>query len=131
MPGLAAKPIIDINVSVRDLEQIDKYRVPLEALGYLFGPHPEFPDLHFFGKPAERPRTFHVHVCEADGYQERVHLVFRDYLIAHPADATRYADLKRALAEQHPGDRLVYMAGKEPMVLEIRLRALRWSNESG
>lgn len=68
VPGLAAKPVIDINVSVRDLRQVDTYRVPLEDLGYLFGPHPESPDLHFFGKPAERPRTFHVHVCEAGGY---------------------------------------------------------------
>ncbi len=94
VPGLAAKLVIDVNVSVRDIRQVDKYRVSLELLGYLFVPNYDSPDLHFFGKPAERPWSFHVHVCEAGGYQERVHLVFRNYLVVRPAEAARYADLK-------------------------------------
>lgn len=128
VPGMASKPIIDINISVRDMEPVDAYRAPLETLGYLFVPVPDSPDLHFFGKPVTRPRTHHVHVCEAGSYEERVHLMSRDYLIAHPAEAAHYADVKRAVAGRHPGDRLAYIAAKEPLVLEIRDRALAWAH---
>jgi GrpB-like predicted nucleotidyltransferase (UPF0157 family) len=60
--GLAAKPIIDI-----DVYPVAVYREPLEALGYVFQFDPETPRLHFFGFPAQRPRLFHVHVAELGG----------------------------------------------------------------
>ena len=72
VPGFAAKPIIDIDVSVRDIEPMESYLLPLESLGYLFVPFEDSPNLRFFGKPIERPRTHHVHVCEAGGYELRV-----------------------------------------------------------
>src|SRR5215212_7614541 len=65
VPGLAAKPILDLQVSVDTLEPRERYVDPLLRLGYLFVPAPESPDYHFFGKPPERPRTHHVHVCRA------------------------------------------------------------------
>jgi GrpB-like predicted nucleotidyltransferase (UPF0157 family) len=127
VPGLAAKPIIDIQVSVHALEPLEAYRVPLEALGYLFVFNPEMPDFHFFGKPPERPRSYHIHVIQAGGPHEQRHLVVRDFLRAHPEVAREYAGLKRAVAEQHPGDRLSYMAGKEAFVVELERRALAWA----
>jgi GrpB-like predicted nucleotidyltransferase (UPF0157 family) len=130
VPGLVAKPIIDIEISVRDMEPVDRYVLPLESLGYLFVPVEDSPHLHFFGKPVERPRTHHVHVCEAGSYEERVHLAFRDYLRAHPAEALLYAELKRAVANRHLYDRLAYIAGKEPGLLEIRDRALVWTDSN-
>jgi GrpB-like predicted nucleotidyltransferase (UPF0157 family) len=57
VPGLAAKPIIDLQLSVDTIEPQERYVVPLERLGYLFAPAPESPDCHFFGKPPERPRN--------------------------------------------------------------------------
>jgi GrpB-like predicted nucleotidyltransferase (UPF0157 family) len=59
VPGLAAKPIVDLQVSVAAIEPTARYVRLLEELGYLFAPDPESPDFHFFGKPAARPRTHH------------------------------------------------------------------------
>ena len=56
VPQLAAKPILDLQLSVNDIERHERYVTPLETLGYLFAPTPESPDYHFFGKPPERPR---------------------------------------------------------------------------
>lgn len=114
VPGLPAKPIIDINVSVPDVMAVGSYRGPLERTGYLFVPVPESPDFHFFGKPATRPRNYHVHVCEAGGPHERRSLAVRDYLRAQAKEAAGYGAVKQTIAERHPGDRLRYIAEKSP-----------------
>src|SRR3954467_260754 len=67
VPGLAAKPILDLLLSVADLGARARYVEPLVELGYLFAPAPESPGRHFFGRPPERPRTHHLHVVEAGG----------------------------------------------------------------
>ena len=124
VPGLPAKPIVDINVSVPDIMAVDSYRGPLERIGYLFVPVPESPDFHFFGKPAARPRTFHIHVCETGSLHERRQLAVRDYLRTHPEEAAAYGAVKRAIAERHPGDRPRYIAEKDPYVEALERRAL-------
>ncbi|MGZ4269529.1 MAG: GrpB family protein [Solirubrobacteraceae bacterium] len=124
VPGLASKPIIDLQVSVTAIEPRDAYVVPLEGLGYLFVPAPEAPDYHFFALPPERPRTHHLHVCAAGSDHERRHIVLRDHLRAHADEAAAYAALKRGLAERHPQDRLSYIAGKEQFVRALEERAL-------
>ena len=126
VPGLAAKPILDLQLSVAALEPLDAYAGPLASLGYVFVPDPGMPDYRFFGKPPERPRTHHLHVCEAGSDHERRHLAVRDFLRAHPDEAASYAELKRAVAARHPQDRLGYMAGKDPYMRELEARALRW-----
>jgi GrpB-like predicted nucleotidyltransferase (UPF0157 family) len=63
VPGLAAKPVVCLQLSVVAIEPRQRYLEPLERLGYLFVPPPESPDYHFFAKPPERPRTYHLHVC--------------------------------------------------------------------
>ena len=126
VPGLPAKPIIDINISVSDIDAVDLYRRPLEGIGYLFVPVPESPDFHFFGKPEKRPRTYHIHVCEAASLDERRHLAVRDYLRGHPEQVAAYGAFKRAIAQRHPGDRLAYIAEKDPYVEELEVRALEW-----
>jgi GrpB-like predicted nucleotidyltransferase (UPF0157 family) len=127
VPGLAAKPIVDLQLSVASLEPFAAYGDPLARLGYLFVPDPEMPDYRFFGRPPERPRTHHLHVCEAGSDQELRHLAVRDFLRAHPDEAAGYAELKRAVAARHPQDRLAYMAGKDRYVRELQARALRWA----
>jgi GrpB-like predicted nucleotidyltransferase (UPF0157 family) len=126
VPGLAAKPIVDLQVSVAAIRPLSIYVVPLENLGYLFAPDPDSPDFHFFGLPAERPRTHHLHVCELGGEDERRHLAVRDYLRAHPEEAVRYAALKYELVSRHPGDRLAYIEGKADYVAALERRALAW-----
>lgn len=129
VPGLAAKPIIDLQVAVTTLEPRDRYVRPLERAGYLFAPSPDAPDRRFFARPPERPRSHHVHVCVAGGEAEHRHLAVRDFLRAHPDEAERYGALKRSVARRHPGDRLAYIAGKEHAMRALEARAVRWACE--
>ncbi|MEN3283491.1 MAG: hypothetical protein V7607_4631 [Solirubrobacteraceae bacterium] len=127
VPGLGAKPIIDMQVSVRDIERLDDYVGPLEELGYLFAPDPAFPDYHYFAKPHARPRSHHLHVCQAGSHQEVRHVAVRDFLRAHPDEAASYEKLKRTLVREHPDDRLAYVAGKDGYMIELEARAVRWA----
>lgn len=126
VPGLAAKPIIDLQVSVATLEPSAAYVDRLESIGYLFVPFATAPEYHFFGKPRERPRAVHLHVCAVGSYEELRHLAVRDYLRADPAEAARYEAVKRESARRNPEDRVAYMAGKEAFVEELERRALEW-----
>jgi GrpB-like predicted nucleotidyltransferase (UPF0157 family) len=126
--GLAAKPVIDLQVSVHALEPRARYAEPLERLGYLSAPDPESPDFHFFGLPAERPRTHHLHICTVGSHHELRHLALRDYLRAYPDEAAEYAALKRDLVARLPQDRLAYIDGKEQYVTALERRALAWAD---
>jgi GrpB-like predicted nucleotidyltransferase (UPF0157 family) len=125
VPGLAAKPIVDLQASVAALEPRAAYVGPLEAISYLFAPDPASPDFHFFGKPPERPRAFHLHVCAAGSEHEFRHLALRDLLRADPEEAARYGAMKRDLVARSPGDRLAYIAGKDAYVASLEERAVR------
>jgi GrpB-like predicted nucleotidyltransferase (UPF0157 family) len=100
VPGLDAKPVIDIQISVDALQPLDAYGEPLVALGYTHVPHPDDAFCPFFHRPANWPHTHHVHVVAFGGEEERRTLAFRDYLREHAALAREYAALKRALAPQ-------------------------------
>jgi GrpB-like predicted nucleotidyltransferase (UPF0157 family) len=130
VPGLAAKPIIDLQLSVAAVEPRARYAAPLQRLGYLFAPEPESPDFHFFARPAARPRSHHLHVCETGSEHERRHLAVRDFLRAHGEEAARYAALKREVARKHPQDRLAYIAGKERYMHTLEARALDWARRA-
>jgi GrpB-like predicted nucleotidyltransferase (UPF0157 family) len=127
VPGLAAKPILDLQLCVASMEPRAGYIGPLQRLGYLFAPDPESPDFHFFGKPPERPRTHHLHVCEAGSSHEFRHLAVRDFLRQHSDEAARYAALKRELVKRHPQDRLAYIAVKEQYATDLESRAVVWA----
>jgi len=105
VPGLAAKPVIDIQISVAVLQPLDPYRRPLETLGYVHVPHPDDAFCPFFHRPSVWPHTHHVHVVQAGGDEERRTLAFRDYLRQHDEAALEYAQLKRQLIDEiHPSD---------------------------
>jgi GrpB-like predicted nucleotidyltransferase (UPF0157 family) len=113
VPGLPAKPVIDIQVAVPALEDEMSYRPALEGLGLIL--RTRAPDHRFFRPPADRPRVVHVHACQRDSEWERQHLLFRDFLIDNPDWAVRYAELKRHLAMASP-DRAAYGDGKRPFI---------------
>jgi len=105
VPGLAAKPVIDIQISVATLRPLASYGRPLESLGYVHVPHPDDASCPFFHRPSQWPHTHHVHVVEAGGEEERRTLVFRDYLRQHHGAAREYEQLKRELmVEINPRD---------------------------
>jgi GrpB-like predicted nucleotidyltransferase (UPF0157 family) len=103
VPGLAAKPIIDIQVSVEHVHPLEPWRAALATLGYVHAPHPDDARCPFFHRPDQWPHTFHVHLVEAGGDEERRTLAFRDYLRTHPAAARQYEGLKLRLRSQHTG----------------------------
>ena len=128
VPGLAAKPVIDIQVSVEHLHVIDSYRKPLAELGYVHVPDVADSFCPFFHRPTTWPHSHHIHVVEAGGDEERRTLAFRDYLRAHAAVAREYEALKRELAERCDASdaaaREVYAAAKTDFVTDVVRRAL-------
>jgi GrpB-like predicted nucleotidyltransferase (UPF0157 family) len=98
VPGLDAKPIIDIQVSVRQLQPIRCYAEPLATLGYVHVPHVDDAFCPHFHRPRAWPHTHHVHVVEAGEQEERRTLAFRDFLREHSEIATQYVALKKRLA---------------------------------
>jgi len=130
VPGLAAKPIVDVQVSVASFEPLDAYRVPLERAGYIFRAGNPDRTKRYFREPAGERRT-HIHVRRAGSWSEQSTLLFRDYLRTHPEDAARYALTKRALADSHGDDRVGYTDAKAPFISDVMKRADRWSQETG
>jgi len=105
VPGLAAKPVIDIQISVSSLRSLDPYTDRMKPLGYVHVPHPDDAFCPFLHRPAAWPHTHHVHLVEAGGLEERRTLAFRDYLREHADEARAYESLKRGLAARFPSDR--------------------------
>lgn len=130
VPGLAAKPVIDIQVSVADVRDLDAYRPGLESIGMRHRRHPEVIEAREFFRP-DGPRVVHVHVVDAGSELERLYLLHRDYLRAHPDAATEYASLKRSLAATHRHARQRYQEAKEPFILRLTFDAEAWAWGTG
>ena|SRR5436190_7115523 len=104
VPGLAAKPVIDVQVSVASLHPLAPYRGRLESIGYVHVPHADDVVCPFFHRPAKWPHTHHVHVVAAGSEEERRTLAFRDYLRDHAGPRGEYEALKRKLAGEFTAD---------------------------
>ena len=128
VPGLSAKPIIDIQVEVTDLERVRSQVVPvMQQLGYEFIWRPTMGErapfyAWFIGRDERGQRTFHVHMVEPD-QATADRLLFRDFLRAHPEVARQYEALKQGLATAHPADRAAYTHAKTPFIAEVLQRA--------
>lgn len=126
VPGLKAKPIIDLLLIVNDLNVLDAFSEEFEALGYEVMGEYGIKDRRFFQKGKET-RTHHVHAFQYNNINEiERHLLYRDYLRSHPVECERYALLKSSLAEKYPDDIAKYFKGKESLVKEIEQSALQW-----
>jgi GrpB-like predicted nucleotidyltransferase (UPF0157 family) len=99
--GLAAKPVIDIQISVAALHPLDRYITPLAVLGYVHVPHQDDAVCPYFHKPKTWPHTHHVHLVMAGGDNELKTLAFRDFLRDHPEVAREYESFKRHLSSRH------------------------------
>lgn len=126
IPGMAAKPIIDIMPVVRQIELVDPCNPAMQTLGYEARGEYGIAGRRYFVKGQGNDRSHHVHVFAADHPDVARHLNFRDFLIAHPDEAAAYASLKQALARQYPHDIEAYIAGKDGLIKEIDRRALVW-----
>jgi GrpB-like predicted nucleotidyltransferase (UPF0157 family) len=130
IPGIAAKPIVDMLVEVRDIERIDDFNEIMIEKGYL--PKGEFGIVgrRFFIKGSEEQRTHHIHVYGVGHPRVEEHLAFRDYMIAHAEEAEAYSRLKEELAGRYPHDIEGYMAGKDELIQAVIEKARVW-RESG
>jgi GrpB-like predicted nucleotidyltransferase (UPF0157 family) len=128
IPGIRAKPIIDVLVVVRDLEEIDQRNEEMVARGYIPKGSFGIPGRRFFIKGTETERTHHVHVFGRGHPAIRRHLTFRDYLRAHPERARAYSDLKAELARRFRHDIEGYMAGKDAFIKAIEKEGRAWQD---
>lgn len=122
IPGIKAKPIIDILVIVKRIEMIETFNVPMQQLGYrprgecLDNPIPGTPGRFYFSKDSDGVRTHQVHVCQEGHAEIEDKLIFRDYLRAHREEAQAYSRLKECLAAEHRHDIVRYIQGKDAFV---------------
>ena len=121
--GLAAKPTIDVQISVDDLEDESRYVPQIEGLGVQLRNR----DLeHRFFRPlAGMPRDVHIHVCLVGSEWERRHLVFRDYLRASAQARDVYTKAKQAAAARWRDDRIAYTNAKDDAIRELMAAAER------
>jgi GrpB-like predicted nucleotidyltransferase (UPF0157 family) len=129
IPGLAAKPVIDIQVSVAALQPLAEYGERLESIGYVHEPHEDDSFCPFFHRPRRWPHSHHVHVVESGGLEERRTLAFRDYLRDHVEAAREYERLKLSLTEElgtnSPESREAYARSKTTFIEKIVADALK------
>jgi GrpB-like predicted nucleotidyltransferase (UPF0157 family) len=118
VPGLEAKPTIDVLVGVEDLESARDCFEPLAELGYLYAPYrPE--EMHWFCKPSPRRREFHLHLAPVDSQRYRDEVRFRDRLRADSDVAREYAELKKLLAARFRTEREGYTLGKSDFIARV------------
>ena len=136
IPGIPAKPILDMNIGVGSLEAALEMKDKFVALGYEH--HPFVPEesfqglreqeLYVTGPEEKRTHFAHVTVYESDFWNRSV--VFRDYLLTHPERAQEYAHVKVSLAQAHAADRISYTKAKTQFVLET-LELARKESDAG
>jgi GrpB-like predicted nucleotidyltransferase (UPF0157 family) len=121
IPGLAAKPILDILVGLRNLADAFPCIPRMEGLGYEYVPEyeKELPMRRYFRKGPPENRTHHVHMVENGSDFWVAHLRFRDFLRDHPEDARRYEALKRDLVARFENERDAYTASKAEFIKSI------------
>ena len=119
VPGLHAKPILDILVSIPDFLPGLALVPRLASLGYEFRPAEEIPDRHYFRRRRGDVRTHHLSLAEPSSHHHRVTIAFRDALRGNPPLAAEYGALKLQLARQFPRDRQAYIDGKIGFVTRV------------
>jgi GrpB-like predicted nucleotidyltransferase (UPF0157 family) len=123
VPGLAAKPVIDIMAAVQSLDASRPAIAAVEALDYCYAPYRTDRE-HWFCKPSFRERTHHLHLVPAGSAIWIEAITFRDVLRSEPAIAAEYEALKRRLAAEFRHDREAYTHAKGPFVTQVVRRAL-------
>ncbi len=130
VPGLAAKPIIDLMPITTTLADLDRQRRCVETLGYVW-----YGELGISGRryctlsDTAGVRVAQLHFFEADSPQIERHIAFRDYLRAHPEAAIAYENEKRRARDLHPNDSHAYTDQKATWIRDTEAKALIWFAE--
>jgi GrpB-like predicted nucleotidyltransferase (UPF0157 family) len=127
IPGIKAKPIVDILLEVRQVERLDDLGPEMAGLDYEARGEFGIPERRLFVKHTGSRRTHHIHAFATGNPDLERHLAFRDYMISHPENAEAYGRLKEHLAQEFPTDIEGYMDGKDAFIKEMERKALAWS----
>ena len=128
IPGIYAKPIIDILADVRSLEAVDGRQHEMQVLGYESLGEFGIPGRRYFRKnDGSGMRTHQIHAFVHQSPHIGRHLAFRNYLMAHPDTAQEYSELKRRLVQTCNGDFEAYMDGKHAFIKDVEMKALKWT----
>lgn len=127
VPGLAAKPIIDMLIGVKSLADAPHFIRCLTLLGYVYVQKHEvdLPERRYLYKQRRGEDTFHLHMVEPQSEFYRRHIAFRDYLRSHPEAVAEYAALKLRLASEFGSDRSGYTDAKSEFIQSIERKALQ------
>ncbi|HYM40725.1 MAG TPA: DNA polymerase IV [Thermoplasmata archaeon] len=133
VPGLRSKPTIDIMVGIRRLSEAPPCIAALESFGYVYRPDGEatIPERRYFHKGPPGSRTFHIHMVEFASPFWMGHVLFRNFLRAHPDRAAAYASLKQEFAARYTSDRVGYTDAKGPFIEAVLAEARRESAGAG
>jgi GrpB-like predicted nucleotidyltransferase (UPF0157 family) len=123
VPGLDAKPVIDVLVEAAALEEIDALSAAIEALGYEARGEYGIPGRRYFSRPPGEGLKVHVHAYRTGDDRLARHLGFRDALRRTPATVHAYGALKRRLARRHANDAAAYQAGKAAFITRVQEQA--------
>jgi GrpB-like predicted nucleotidyltransferase (UPF0157 family) len=130
VPGLAAKPTIDMLLVVRDVKRLDTCNNKMSGLGY----HPKgengIPGRRYFQKLDGEVHLVHIHAFETGHPEITRYINFRDYLFEHPETAQAYQDLKQQLAESYKFAPAQYTSGKDAFIRAVDQRAAAWRAET-
>lgn len=131
IPGICAKPILDILIIVPEIEEIDQFQKEFENLGYEYkGEYGIAGRRYCVLYDDEKTKGFvHIHAFEAGSLEAKSHLIFRDYLRSHPDKAAEYQDLKRKLLADPEKKRSQYTENKAPFISDILKEALDWTKK--
>jgi GrpB-like predicted nucleotidyltransferase (UPF0157 family) len=127
VPGLAAKPVIDLCPVITSLADLDRRQKGVEALGYLWRGEFGIPGRRYCSRDIAGVRRFQLHCFEDGSAELERHCRFRDYLRAHPDEAHAYAAEKRKSAAANPTDPIAYNDGKSGWIRACDLRAAEWA----
>ncbi len=125
VPQLAAKPVIDIQIGVDDLDAEDNYVPQIAALGVAL--RAREPHHRYFRPSGSIPRTIQIHVYRTGSHDERIHILFRDYMRAEADAREAYALMKREVARRYRDDRIAYNEAKTAFILDALESAERWA----
>ncbi len=129
IPGICAKPIIDILIEVKDIKCIDSYNKNMEGIGYIAKGEYGISGRRFFLKGLYE-RTHHLHIFQVGNHEIQRHLLFRDYMIAHPLQAKKYESLKKELAVKYKYNIEGYCNGKDSFIRSADEKAKVWAENS-
>lgn len=129
IPGLAAKPIIDIIIEVCSLDTLDNSIPVMESLGYEVKGEFGIPGRRYYRKGGSN-RTHQIHAFKVGDANIKRHIAFRDYLKSHPDVMLEYASLKMALAKRFDNDVDGYCDGKDDFVKHHESKAIEWLNNT-